>query len=73
MFFVSNNLLRAFVMPEEALRASVSDPTIKKAKVTVKHPLGKLTISLDRKNTERVRSWLQPAAPAQPAAAESPA
>jgi hypothetical protein len=73
VFFVRGNPLRAFVMPDEALRASFSNLTVKKAKVVVQHPLGKLTISLDRKNTDRVRSWLQPTAPAQPAAAASPA
>ena len=73
VFFVQGNLSLAFVMPDEALRASVSDPAIKKAKIVVQHPLGKVLIMLDQKNTERVRSWLQPAAPAQPTAAESPA
>jgi hypothetical protein len=72
VFFVRGNLSRAFVMPDEALCASFSDPTVKKAKVVVQHPLGELTISLDRKNTDRVRSWLQPTVPAQPAAAASP-
>ena len=72
-FFVMGNLSHAFVMPDETLLASLSDPTVKKAKIVVQHPMGKVTIMLDQKNTERVRSWLRPAAPAQPAAAESPA
>lgn len=73
VFFVQDNLARAFVMPEEALRAALSDPSVKKAKIVVKHPLGKVPIMLDQKNTERVRSWLEPTAPAPAMAAETPA
>ncbi len=70
VFFVHGNL--AFVMPDEALRTFVSDPTIKKARIVVEHPMGKVPIVLDQKNTERVRSWLQPSAPVPPTAAASP-
>jgi hypothetical protein len=65
VFCVQRNLSRAFYMNRTHFQGCILDPNGKKLRVVVRHPLGKLTYAFDRKNSEKIKSWLSaPAAQA---------
>jgi hypothetical protein len=39
----------------------IPDVNRKKLRVVVRHPLGKLTYAFDKKNSEKIKSWLHAA------------
>ena len=57
-FFIQNDLLRAFVGSTEAIRSAIAKPEAKAWKLVFNHPVGKLGYNFDRKNSEKIKSWL---------------
>ena len=55
---VQKNLARAFIMTRGQFHTALADPGAKRLKMSVRHPLGKLTYSFDKKNSEKLRDWL---------------
>ena len=63
VFCVQRNLRCAFHMSAENFRQCIHDNTRKRIKVVVRHPLGKVTCAFNKKNSDRIKSWLATAAP----------
>ncbi|MEY2486924.1 MAG: hypothetical protein QOH39_2572 [Verrucomicrobiota bacterium] len=63
VFCAQRNLARAFYMSAAHFRKSITDPNRKRVRVVVRHPLGKLTYAFDKKNSDKIKSWLNSAAP----------
>jgi hypothetical protein len=57
-FFIQRDLMRAFVVAKDQIHLLIPKPEEKKLKVTVRHPLGKLSYAFDKKNTEKLKAWL---------------
>jgi hypothetical protein len=57
-FFIQRDLMRAFVGSRNAIRSAVHKPEAKRLTMIFNHPLGKLTYRFDKKNSEKLRSWL---------------
>jgi hypothetical protein len=43
-------------------QACITDPSRKRIRVVVRHPLGKMTYAFDRKNSDKIKGWLGAAA-----------
>ena len=65
VFCVQRNLGRAFYMNRAHFQGCILDPNRKKLRVVVRHPLGRLTYAFDKKNSEKIRSWLNGSAAPQ--------
>lgn len=63
VFCVQRNLAGAFYMNRAHFQSCIPDLNRKKLKIIVRHPLGKLTYAFDKKNSEKIKSWLNTAAP----------
>lgn len=63
-FFIQRDLLRAFVGSREDVRAAIAKPDAPKWTVVFNHPVAKLKYRFDKKNTEKLKSWIamEPAA-----------
>ena len=57
-FFIQRDLMRAFVAPKDEIRNAVAKPDAKAWKVAFNHPLGKLKYQFNKKNSEKLRTWL---------------
>lgn len=66
VFCAQRNLAAAFYMNKATFQGCIPDLNRKKLRVVVRHPLGKLTYAFDKKNSEKIKSWLS--APATQAA-----
>jgi hypothetical protein len=62
VFCAQKNLARAFHMNRANFRQCIRDANKKRIRVVVRHPLGKLTYAFDRRNSDKIRSWLAAAA-----------
>lgn len=60
-FFIQRDLMRAFVGTRDAVRIAIAKPEAKSWTTVFNHPLGKLKYRFDKKNTEKLRSWLSQA------------
>ena len=58
VFCVQRNLARAFHMSTSHFRQCITDTNKKRLRVVVRHPLGKVTYAFDKKNSEKIKSWL---------------
>ena len=58
VFCVQKGLQRAFHMRLPDFQKSIKDLNAKKLSFKVEHPLGKLTYTLDKKNSEKIKGWL---------------
>lgn len=58
VFCVQRNLSRAFHMSRENFQRCISKPDKKRIRVVVRHPLGKLTYAFDKRNSEKIKTWL---------------
>jgi hypothetical protein len=58
VFFIQRDLMRAFVGSRESIRSAIAKPDEKKWTAVFNHPLGKLKYKFDKKNTEKLRTWL---------------
>ena len=61
---VQRNLARAFSLNRTDFQQCILHPEKTRLRVVVRHPLGKLTYAFDRKNSEKLKSWLGTSAPA---------
>jgi hypothetical protein len=59
VFCAQKNLAHAFHMHRDAFRQCIPDTDKKRVRMVVRHPLGKLTYAFDRKNSEKIKSWLE--------------
>ena len=55
---VQRNLACAFSLNRTDFRQCILHPEKTRLRVVVRHPLGKLTYAFDRKNSEKIKSWL---------------
>jgi hypothetical protein len=62
VFCAQRNLTHAFHMNRANFRQCIMDANKKRIRVVVRHPLGKLTYAFDKKNSEKIKSWLGTAA-----------
>ncbi|MDB6147751.1 MAG: hypothetical protein JWO45_1415 [Spartobacteria bacterium] len=62
VFCVQRNLRCAFHMSAANFRQCIHDNTRKRIKVVVRHPLGKVTCAFNKKNSDKIKSWLSTAA-----------
>jgi hypothetical protein len=58
-FFIQRDLMRAFIAAPEALRNAITKPEAKAYAVSFNHPLGTVKYGFDKKNTEKLRTWLE--------------
>jgi len=72
-FVMQRDLLRAFVVLKADLRQAVAKADARSLKLQFNHPVGKLTYQFDRKNSDKLKSWLAPAGPPPLAAAPAAA
>ena len=61
---VQRNLARAFSLNRTDFQQCILHSGKERLRVVVRHPLGKLTYAFDRKNSEKIKSWLGTSAPA---------
>ncbi len=55
---VQKNLARAFSLNRTDFQQCILHPEKPRLRVVVRHPLGKLSYAFDRKNSEKIKSWL---------------
>ena len=55
---VQKNLARAFSLNRTDFQHCIVRPEKKRIRVVVRHPLGKLTYAFNRKNSDKIKSWL---------------
>ena len=58
VFCVQRNLASAFYVNRAAFQHCILDPNGKRLRMVVRHPLGKLTYAFDKKNSDKIRTWL---------------
>jgi uncharacterized membrane protein YhhN len=58
VFCVQRNLASAFYVNRAALQHCIPDVNRKRLRMVVRHPLGKLTYAFDKKNSDKIRTWL---------------
>jgi hypothetical protein len=63
VFCVQRNFARAFYMDRLQLQTCIPDLNRKRLRVVVRHPLGKLKYAFDKKNSEKIKNWLNAPAP----------
>lgn len=63
--FVQRDLKRAFVVPRDALQESAVKPKARSWRLKFRHPLGPLAYVLSRKNTDKVKAWLERGEPSE--------
>jgi hypothetical protein len=71
-FFIQRDQLRAFVAPKEAVREAILKPAAKAFVLEFLHPLGKLKYGFNKKNTAKLRAWLEAETPADEAPPPTP-
>ena len=69
-FFIQRDLMRAFVGSRDDVRNAIAKPDAKRLRMSFKHPLGQLKYQFDKKNSEKLKSWLASDAEATDAEAE---
>jgi hypothetical protein len=55
---VQRNLARAFSLNRTDFQQCILHPEKDRLRVVVRHPLGKLSYAFDRRNSEKIKSWL---------------
>jgi hypothetical protein len=58
VFCVQRNLAAAFYINRPALQHCIPDLNRKRLRMVVRHPLGKLTYAFDKKNSDKIKTWL---------------
>ena len=64
VFCVQRNLASAFYVNRAAFQHCIPDLNRKRLRMVVRHPLGKLTYAFDKKNSDKIKTWLA-SSPAQ--------
>jgi hypothetical protein len=62
VFCVQRNLSSAFHMSRENFQQCIHDINKKRLRIVVRHPLGKLSLAFNQKNSDKIRGWLTAAA-----------
>jgi hypothetical protein len=60
---VQGNLATAFSLNRTDFRQCIQNAEKKCLKVVVRHPLGELSYAFDKKNSEKIKTWLGASAP----------
>src|ERR1700730_9699375 len=63
IFCAQRNVSHAFHMSREHFRQCIRDLGQKRLRVVVRHPLGKIAYGFDKKNSDKIKSWLGQTAP----------
>jgi hypothetical protein len=50
--------MRAFVANKEEIYLAIKNPYVKSFTLQFNHPVGKLTYYFDRKNSQKLKTWL---------------
>jgi hypothetical protein len=58
IFCAQRNLSHAFHMSHEQFRNCIRDLGTNRLRVVVRHPFGKITCGFDKKNSDKIKSWL---------------
>src|SRR5256714_164954 len=58
VFCVQRNLASAFYVNRAAFQHCIPDLNRKRLRMVVRHPLGKLTYAFDKKNSDKIKTWL---------------
>ena len=58
VFCVQRNLASAFYVNRAALQHCIPDLNRKRLRMVVRHPLGKLSYAFDKKNSDKIKTWL---------------
>lgn len=61
-FCAERNLRRAFHISRASFATCIPKQDAKRLKLVVRHPLGKVTYNFDKKNSQKIQSWLALAA-----------
>ncbi len=56
--FIQRDLMRAFVATKEEIYEAIKNPNAKSFTLQFNHPVGKLTYYFDRKNSQKLKTWL---------------
>ncbi len=56
--FIQRNLMHAFIATKEEIYVAITNPYIKSFKLQFNHPTGKLIYCFDKKNSEKLKTWL---------------
>lgn len=59
VFFVQRGIKRAFITGRSEIRNACKDLQAKRLKMIFNHPLGKLTYRFDRKNSDKIKEWIE--------------
>jgi hypothetical protein len=62
VFCSQRNLARAFHMSRENFQQCIPDTNKTRIRVVVRHPLGKVSYTFDKKNSQKIKGWLAAAA-----------
>ena len=63
IFCFRRDLLRAFYLSKTEFQSLLGELAKKNLRMIVEHPLGKLKPAFNRKNSEKIKSWLAPEPP----------
>jgi hypothetical protein len=58
VFCVQRNLASAFYLNRTSFQRCFPDLNRKRLRMVVRHPLGKLTYAFDKKNSDKIKTWL---------------
>jgi hypothetical protein len=58
VFGAQRNLTRAFHMTRPIFQQCIPDLSKRRLRIVVRHPLGKIIYVFDRKNSEKIKGWL---------------
>jgi hypothetical protein len=58
VFCVQRNLATAFYLNRETFQQCIPDLNRNRLRMVVGHPLGKLTFTFDKKNSDKIKGWL---------------
>jgi hypothetical protein len=58
IFCAQRNLSAAFHMSRENFQRCIADPNKRQLRVIVHHPLGKLRLNFNKKNSDKIKGWL---------------
>ena len=57
-FFIQRNMMRSFIVPKDQFPSLLAKPEARTFKIVIKHPLGKLRYSFNKKNSAKIKAWL---------------
>ena len=58
VFCAQRSLTQAFHMTREQFQSCIANPEKPRLRIVVRHPLGKIACAFDKKNSDKIKSWL---------------